>query len=101
MEPISVWRSALRSTTTLECAYATFDEKQKGTLAPGMLADVAVLATDVFSHEPATAADLAVKFTIFDGRMVYRAAGQSIQASGSRLFRKQNKGSPTSIYGCP
>lgn len=39
---------------TRECAYATFDEKQKGTLAPGMLADVVVLAADVFPHEPGT-----------------------------------------------
>jgi hypothetical protein len=59
---------------TRESAYATFEENVKGKLAPGMLADVVVLATDVFSHEPATAADIAVKFTIFDGRVVYRAA---------------------------
>jgi predicted amidohydrolase YtcJ len=59
---------------TRQCAYATFDEKQKGVLAPGMLADVVVLATDVFSHEPTVASDIAVKFTIFDGKVVYRAA---------------------------
>jgi predicted amidohydrolase YtcJ len=64
---------------TRESAYATFDEKQKGVLAAGMLADVAVLATDVFSHEPATAADIAVKLTIFDGRVVYRAAEQEVR----------------------
>ena len=39
-----------------------------------MLADVVVLATDVFSHEPTVASDIAVKFTIFDGKVVYRAA---------------------------
>jgi predicted amidohydrolase YtcJ len=58
---------------TRQCAYATFDEKRKGTLAPGMLADAVVLATDVFSREPASAADIAVKFTIFDGKVVYRS----------------------------
>jgi hypothetical protein len=58
---------------TRECAYATFDEKQKGVLAPGMLADIVVLATDVFSHQPATRADIGVKVTIFDGKVVYRA----------------------------
>ncbi len=57
---------------TREGAYATFDEKRKGTLAPGMLADVVVLATDVFSHEPKTRADIAVKATILDGKVVYR-----------------------------
>jgi len=60
---------------TRECAYATFDEKQKGTLAPGMLADVVVLATDVFSREPTKREDLAVKTTILDGKVVYRARG--------------------------
>jgi predicted amidohydrolase YtcJ len=43
---------------TRECAYATFDERQKGVLAPGMLADVVVLATDVFSHDPTVARDI-------------------------------------------
>jgi predicted amidohydrolase YtcJ len=61
---------------TRECAYATFDEKQKGVLAPGMLADVVVLATDVFSHEPTAANDIAVKFTIFNGKVVYRAPAE-------------------------
>ena len=58
---------------TRESAYATFDEKQKGTLAPGMLADVVVLATDVFSHEPAGREDLAVTTTILNGKIVYQA----------------------------
>jgi predicted amidohydrolase YtcJ len=34
---------------------------------------VVVLPTDVFGHEPATRADLAVKVTILDGKVVYRA----------------------------
>jgi len=59
---------------TRESAHATFDEKIKGTLAPGMLADIVVLATDVFSTEPARREDLAVSATIFDGKVVYRAA---------------------------
>jgi predicted amidohydrolase YtcJ len=54
-------------------AYASFDERQKGTLAPGMLADIAVLATDVFSRAPASRDDVAVKATILDGKMVFRA----------------------------
>jgi predicted amidohydrolase YtcJ len=58
-------------------AYASFDETQKGKLAPGMLADIAVLATDVFEHPASTRADVAVKTTILDGAVVYRArAGQ-------------------------
>ena len=54
-------------------AYASFDERQKGALAPDMLADIVVLATDVFSRPPASRADIAVTTTIFDGKVVYRA----------------------------
>jgi predicted amidohydrolase YtcJ len=57
---------------TSASAFASFDEKTKGTLAPGMLADVAVLATDVFTRPPATRADVAIAATIVDGRIVYR-----------------------------
>ena len=52
-------------------AYASFEEQRKGTLAPGMLADIVVLATDVFAHPPVTAGDVVVDTTIFDGRVVY------------------------------
>lgn len=57
---------------TSQAAYASFDEQQKGTLASGMLADIVILATDVFSHPPATRADAAVMATIVDGKVVYR-----------------------------
>ena len=52
-------------------AYASFEEQRKGTLAPGMLADIVVLATDLFAHAPAAAGDVVVDTTIFDGRVVY------------------------------
>jgi len=57
---------------TSSSAFASFDEKAKGTLAPGMLADVAVLATNVFANPPAARGDVAVIATIVDGRVVYR-----------------------------
>ncbi len=57
-------------------AYGPFDETQKSTLAPGMLADIGVLATDVFAHPPATRADIAVKATIVHGAVMFRAAPQ-------------------------
>jgi len=67
---------------TSAAAYASFDDGQKGTIAPGMLADIVVLATDVFSRPPAARTDVAVKATIFDGKVVYRGAGASpVQAS--------------------
>jgi hypothetical protein len=58
---------------TSASAFASFDETRKGTLAPGMLADIVVLATDVFNHPPTAQTDVAVASTIFDGKVVYRA----------------------------
>jgi predicted amidohydrolase YtcJ len=57
-------------------AYASFDEQQKGTLAPGMLADIVVLTTDVFAHPPVVRANVAVKVTIVDGKVVFRGNNQ-------------------------
>lgn len=65
---------------TRESAFASFDEKIKGTIAPGMLADLAVLATDVFEHPPIRREDIAVRATIVDGKVVYRANAQAATA---------------------
>jgi predicted amidohydrolase YtcJ len=58
---------------TSTAAFASFDEKEKGSLAAGKLADVVVLATNVFARAPTTRADVAVQVTIFDGKVVYRS----------------------------
>ena len=50
------------------------DQRRKGTLAPGMLADIVVLATDVFSHAPTARDEIAVKTTILDGKVVFGSA---------------------------
>ena len=51
-------------------AWASFDEQRKGTLAPGMLADIVILTSDIF--EPgAKLLDAHVALTIFDGRIVF------------------------------
>lgn len=57
---------------TAGSAYASFDEGAKGRLAAGQLADLVVLSRDVFSAPPASATDVQVAVTIFDGRVVYR-----------------------------
>ena len=57
-------------------AYASFEEQRKGTLAAGMLADIVVLATDVFTNPPVKAGDVVVNTTIFDGRVVYERSAQ-------------------------
>jgi predicted amidohydrolase YtcJ len=59
---------------TSTAAFASFDETEKGTIAAGQLADVVVLATDVFAHPPSARADIAVNLTIFDGKVVYRSS---------------------------
>lgn len=56
---------------TSGAAYASFDETRKGTIAPGMLADLVVLSTDVFAAPPGKFLDAKVAATIFDGRVVY------------------------------
>lgn len=53
-------------------AYASFEEHRKGTLAPGMLADVVVLSRDVFAQPMRAPDDVRVDATIFDGKVVYR-----------------------------
>jgi predicted amidohydrolase YtcJ len=58
-------------------AYASFDEQRKGTLAKGMLADVVILSTDIFTAPPDRLLDAAVDVTIFDGKVVYER-GQDV-----------------------
>jgi predicted amidohydrolase YtcJ len=57
---------------TSQAAYLEFEEGRKGTLAPGQLADFAVLAKDVFTTPPAAPADLTVVTTVFGGKVVYQ-----------------------------
>ena len=51
-------------------AYAAFQEHDKGTLAPGKLADVIVLSDDPFKTAPEKIRDLTVTMTIVGGRVV-------------------------------
>jgi predicted amidohydrolase YtcJ len=54
-------------------AFASFDEKRKGTLETGMLADIVVLTANIFKMEPSELDTVKVAYTIFDGRVVYPA----------------------------
>lgn len=70
-------RSALEmaiSAYTSGSAWASFDEQRKGTLEPGMLADIVILSGDVFDG-PIGLTELAATraaITVFDGKVVYR-----------------------------
>jgi urease alpha subunit len=55
---------------TMGSAYASFDEKLKGSIEPGKLADLLVLSDDIFSIDPVKIADTKVWMTIFDGRII-------------------------------
>ena len=52
-------------------AYNCYREDDLGTLEAGKLADIAVLAGDIFATDPKDARDMGVALTISDGRIVY------------------------------
>lgn len=56
---------------TSRAAFASFDEQRKGSITPGMLADIVVLTDDIFAS-PAALSSAKVAVTIFDGKIVYR-----------------------------
>ncbi|MBX3244895.1 MAG: amidohydrolase [Acidobacteria bacterium] len=54
-------------------AFAEFQEKDKGTLEAGKLADFVVLSDDIFSIDPVKIRDVKVTMTVVDGKVVYEA----------------------------
>ncbi|HEV3470190.1 MAG TPA: amidohydrolase [Pyrinomonadaceae bacterium] len=61
---------AVRCYTT-GSAYASFEELEKGRLAPGMLADLVVHSQDLLTIRPGEILNTEPVLTIFDGRVVY------------------------------
>jgi predicted amidohydrolase YtcJ len=57
---------------TMGSAYAAYEEKQKGSLTPGKLADLVILDKDIFQIEPMEILHAKVVGTIVDGRFVWR-----------------------------
>src|SRR5690606_34578848 len=58
---------------TVGSAYAEFQEHEKGTLAPGMLADFVIWSQDIFEIEPEAIRGTRALVTVVDGRVVYEA----------------------------
>ena len=56
---------------TAGSAYASFEEKEKGQIAVGMLADLAVHSKDLLTVKPEEILQTEAVLTIFDGRVVY------------------------------
>ena len=61
---------ALRAYTR-GAAYATFDEKEKGVIAPGALADFAIIDRDLTKVNPEAIRDAHIALTAVGGRVVY------------------------------
>jgi predicted amidohydrolase YtcJ len=56
---------------TIGSAYAEFQEKEKGSITPGKLADMVLLSDDIFSIAPAKIRDVTVLKTFVGGRLVW------------------------------
>jgi len=56
-------------------ATAAFEEDRLGTLQPGMLADLVVLADDIFSLDPKSLAGVRVQMTVVGGEVAYDGSG--------------------------
>ncbi|HUF17419.1 MAG TPA: amidohydrolase [Thermoanaerobaculia bacterium] len=56
---------------TANNAWAIFAEREIGTIAPGMLADLAILSEDVFTIHPDDIENAQVDMTIFDGKIIF------------------------------
>ena len=55
---------------TVNNAFAMFAESEVGRIAPGLLADIAVLSDDLFTIAPEKIEQVKVDMTIFDGRVL-------------------------------
>ena len=51
----------------------TFEERDKGTLEPGKLADLVLLDRNLAGIHTEQLRDITVRMTIIDGRIVYQA----------------------------
>jgi predicted amidohydrolase YtcJ len=57
---------------TMGSAYASFNERIKGSIEPGKLADIVVLSDDILAIPPAEIEKTRVAVTIFDGKVIYQ-----------------------------
>ncbi len=60
---------------TANGAWITFEESVKGTLEPGMLADMVVLGEDLLTVDPERIMDVPIDMTIVEGRVLYERSG--------------------------
>jgi hypothetical protein len=56
---------------TVGSAYAEFQERVKGSITPGKLADLVILSRDIFKIDPKEIEKVKIVLTIVDGRVVF------------------------------
>jgi len=57
---------------TLGSAFAEFQEKEKGSITPGKLADMVILSGNIFDMKPEAIRNVRVETTFVGGKIVYR-----------------------------
>jgi predicted amidohydrolase YtcJ len=58
---------------TVGSAFAEFQDRVKGSLTPGKLADLVMLDRDVFKIDPSQIDKVKVTMTVVDGKVVWEA----------------------------
>ncbi len=85
----AISREAAMTALTRGAAYAEFSEREKGTLAPGMLADLAVLSQDVFAVAPPSLPETTSVLTMVGGEIVRDVlTGSGGAAAGGAAARR-------------
>jgi predicted amidohydrolase YtcJ len=56
---------------TMGAAFAEFQEREKGSIIPGKLADMVILSDNIFDLKPEAVRNVKVKTTIVGGKLVY------------------------------
>jgi hypothetical protein len=69
---------------TMGSAYAEFQEKEKGSITPGKLADMVLLSDDILSIAPEKIRDTSVLRTILGGRLVFDSAAAATKSALAR-----------------
>ena len=58
---------------TMGSAYAEFQEREKGSIKPGKLADMVLLSDDIFSIDPVKIRDVKIVKTIVGGKITWES----------------------------
>ena len=65
---------------TINGAYASFSEKETGSIEPGKLADLIILDQSIMQSSIAGIPSIQVEFTMIDGEVIYEKLSQSVNS---------------------